>query len=93
MDNNPEVAEAVDDGGELGIVDEDAQEFASRNFGPAPAVETVCVFPKNGARCEIYAIMSSRIYSILCFKIMIAVSADVFGSYTLQWFPLEKRLN
>ncbi|KAK4785597.1 hypothetical protein SAY86_002286 [Trapa natans] len=42
--------EAVEDGGELGIVGEDAQEFGSGTFGPAPGVETVCIFPKNGAR-------------------------------------------
>lgn len=51
-DDEPEVAEGVQGGGELGIVDEDAEEFGSTNFGPAPGVDTVCVFPKNGARCE-----------------------------------------
>lgn len=55
-----EVAEAVDDGSELVIVGEDAQELASGNLGPAPAVETVCVFPKNGARCEKYATVAAH---------------------------------
>ncbi|KAK4774319.1 hypothetical protein SAY86_009254 [Trapa natans] len=40
----------IEDGGELGIVGEDAQEFGSGALGPAPGVETVCIFPKNGAQ-------------------------------------------
>ncbi|KAH1122392.1 hypothetical protein J1N35_005552 [Gossypium stocksii] len=44
-----DVAEAVE-GGELGIVGEDVQDFGDGNFGPAPGVETVCIFPKNSAK-------------------------------------------
>ncbi|PKI52910.1 hypothetical protein CRG98_026741 [Punica granatum] len=49
-DAEPEVAESNEEGGELGIVGDDAQESGGVRFGPAPGVETVCVFPKNGAR-------------------------------------------
>ncbi|KAK5842265.1 hypothetical protein PVK06_004601 [Gossypium arboreum] len=44
-----DVAEAVE-GGELGIVGEDVQDFGDGNFGPAPGVETVFIFPKNSAK-------------------------------------------
>ncbi|KAB2045809.1 hypothetical protein ES319_D01G187500v1 [Gossypium barbadense] len=44
-----DVAEAVE-GGELGIVGEDFQDFGDGNFGPAPGVETVCVFLKTSAK-------------------------------------------
>ncbi|PPD94908.1 hypothetical protein GOBAR_DD08056 [Gossypium barbadense] len=46
-----DVAEAVE-GGELGIVGEDFQDFGDGNFGPAPGVETVCVFLKTSAKCK-----------------------------------------
>lgn len=47
-------AEAVEtvEGGDLGIVGEDAPGFVDSSFGPALGVDTVCVFPKNSARCE-----------------------------------------
>ncbi|KAK4757232.1 hypothetical protein SAY87_007359 [Trapa incisa] len=48
-ETEPEVTEFAEDGGELGIVN-DAQAFGDGNFSPAPGVETICVFPKNGAR-------------------------------------------
>lgn len=52
-ESEPEVmTEAAEEGGELGIVGDDAQAFSDGNFSPAPGVETICVFPKNGARCE-----------------------------------------
>ncbi|OVA18563.1 Translocon-associated protein (TRAP) [Macleaya cordata] len=46
-------AEAVADvveGGDLGIVDDDVQDFGDGSFSPAQGVDTVCVFPKNAAR-------------------------------------------
>lgn len=51
-DAEADVAEAAEEGGELGIVGEDVQEFGDENFSPAPGVNTVCVFPKNSAKCE-----------------------------------------
>lgn len=47
-----EVSEAAEEGGDLGIVGEDAQDFVGGSSGPAPGVDTVCVFPKNSARCK-----------------------------------------
>ncbi|XP_076928659.1 translocon-associated protein subunit alpha-like [Bidens hawaiensis] len=44
------VAETLEEGGDLGIVDDDVQDFAGGNYSPAPGVETVCVFPKNAAK-------------------------------------------
>ncbi|KAK6136682.1 hypothetical protein DH2020_029589 [Rehmannia glutinosa] len=43
-------AEVVEEGGDLGIVGEDVQDFGSGSFSPAPDVETVCVFPKNPSK-------------------------------------------
>ncbi|KAF5752030.1 translocon-associated protein subunit alpha [Tripterygium wilfordii] len=48
-DSDVEVAEAVE-GGDLGIVGEDVQDFDDGNFGPAPGIDTVCVFPRNSAK-------------------------------------------
>lgn len=39
------------EGGDLGIVGEDVQDFGGGSFSPAPGVETVCVFPKNPSKC------------------------------------------
>ncbi|XXG74983.1 hypothetical protein AAC387_Pa07g3579 [Persea americana] len=47
--NDVEVAEAVE-GGDLGIVGDDVQDFGDGSFAPAPGVDTVCVFPKNPKR-------------------------------------------
>ncbi|KAK8561228.1 hypothetical protein V6N13_149602 [Hibiscus sabdariffa] len=44
-----DIGEAVE-GGDLGIVGDDVQDFGDSNFGPAPGIETVCVFPKNSAK-------------------------------------------
>ncbi|KAK3412651.1 translocon-associated protein subunit alpha [Eucalyptus grandis] len=41
---------AAEDGGEVGIVGEDVQDFGDGNFSPAPGVTTVTVFPKNSAK-------------------------------------------
>ncbi|KAK6159536.1 hypothetical protein DH2020_006850 [Rehmannia glutinosa] len=49
-DPDAEVVESVEEGGDLGIVGEDVQDFGSGSFSPAPDVETVCVFPKNPSR-------------------------------------------
>lgn len=39
--------DSSEEGGDVGIVGEDVQDFGGGNFSPAPDVETVCVFPKN----------------------------------------------
>nr|GLL28415.1 translocon-associated protein subunit alpha-like [Ipomoea trifida] len=44
-----DVVESTEEG-DLGIVGEDVQDFGGGAFGPAPGVETVCVFPKNPSR-------------------------------------------
>lgn len=49
--NDVEVAEAVE-GGDLGIVGDDVQDFGDGSFAPAPGVDTVCVFPKNPKRSK-----------------------------------------
>lgn len=49
-DSDVDVAEAGEDGGELGIVGDDVPDFGDGSFNPAPGVDTVCVFPKNSAR-------------------------------------------
>ncbi|KAJ0009906.1 hypothetical protein Pint_34380 [Pistacia integerrima] len=47
--DSEEAVETVE-GGDLGIVGEDAPEFVDSSFGPAPGVDTVCIFPKNSGR-------------------------------------------
>ncbi|WOG84744.1 hypothetical protein DCAR_0103928 [Daucus carota subsp. sativus] len=42
--------EAAEDGGELGIVDDEVQDYGGGSFVSAPGVETVCVFPKNPSK-------------------------------------------
>ncbi|KAJ6799586.1 translocon-associated protein subunit alpha-like isoform X1 [Iris pallida] len=41
---------AEDEGGELGIVGDETQEFSDGSFSSAPGIDTICVFPKNSAR-------------------------------------------
>ncbi|KAL0920445.1 hypothetical protein M5K25_009583 [Dendrobium thyrsiflorum] len=48
VDSAEEVAEV--EGGELGIVGDEAQDFSDGSLSPAPGVDTICVFPKNAAR-------------------------------------------
>lgn len=49
-DPDAEFVESADEG-DIGIIGEDAQDFSGGGFGPAPGVETVCVFPKNPSKC------------------------------------------
>lgn len=49
-DSDTEVTETVEEGGDLGIVGDDVQDFGGGSFSPAPGVETVCVFPKNPSK-------------------------------------------
>uniref|UniRef100_A0A7C9DWG6 Translocon-associated protein subunit alpha n=1 Tax=Opuntia streptacantha TaxID=393608 RepID=A0A7C9DWG6_OPUST len=44
-----EVADTVQNS-DLGIVNDDTQIYGDESFSPAPGVETVCVFPKNGGK-------------------------------------------
>ncbi|KAE8672868.1 Translocon-associated protein subunit alpha [Hibiscus syriacus] len=44
-----DVTEATE-GGELGVVGDDVQDFGNGNFDSAPGVETVSLFPKNTAK-------------------------------------------
>ncbi|XP_060176179.1 translocon-associated protein subunit alpha-like isoform X2 [Lycium barbarum] len=46
-DPETEVVEGTGEAGDLGIVNDDVQDFGSESFSPAPGIETVCVFPKN----------------------------------------------
>lgn len=54
-DSDGESSEAVEEASDIGIVgEEDSQDFGEVNFGPAPGVDTVCVFPKNSARSKCF---------------------------------------
>ena len=62
MDSDAEGREAAEEVvADLGIVGEDVQDFGDGSFSPAPGVDTVCVFPKNSARCNglIYIVYES----------------------------------
>ena len=50
-DSDMDIVE-TEEGGDLGIVGDDVQDFGGGNFSPAPGVETVCVFPKNPTKCR-----------------------------------------
>ncbi|WOL19126.1 hypothetical protein Cni_G27923 [Canna indica] len=43
-------ATEVIEGSDLGIVGDDTQVFSDVALGPAPGIDTVCVFPKNAAK-------------------------------------------
>ncbi|KAJ8433949.1 hypothetical protein Cgig2_001878 [Carnegiea gigantea] len=45
-----EVAGSTEESSDLGIVSDDTQIYSDDSFSPAPGIETVCVFPKNGAK-------------------------------------------
>jgi len=49
-DSDEEATEAEVEGGDLGIVGDEIQDFGDGNFSPSPGVETICVFPKNPSR-------------------------------------------
>ena len=49
-DPETEVVEGSGEGGDLGIVGDDVQDFGSDSFSPAPGIETICVFPKNPSK-------------------------------------------
>ncbi|KAG1354083.1 translocon-associated protein subunit alpha [Cocos nucifera] len=51
LDTSDETTEVVE-GGDLGIVGDELQDFGDASFSPAPGVDTICVFPKNAARWE-----------------------------------------
>ncbi|XP_057783152.1 translocon-associated protein subunit alpha-like [Salvia miltiorrhiza] len=43
-------ADSREDGGDLGTVGDDIQDFSGGSFSPAAGVETICVFPKNPSK-------------------------------------------
>ncbi|WMV51578.1 hypothetical protein MTR67_044963 [Solanum verrucosum] len=49
-DPETDVVEGTGEAGDLGIVNDDVQDFGSDSFSPAPGIETVCVFPKNPSK-------------------------------------------
>lgn len=49
-DPDNEVVDSAEEDGDLGIVGDDTQDFASGTFSPASGVETVTVFPKNPSK-------------------------------------------
>ncbi|KAL2537723.1 Translocon-associated protein (TRelated to AP2) [Forsythia ovata] len=54
LDPYAEVVDSAEEGGDLGIVGEDAQDFgAGGSFSPAAGVETVCVFPRNPSKLAV----------------------------------------
>jgi translocon-associated protein subunit alpha len=52
-DSEVEATEAVDEVADLGFVGEDVQDFGDGSYSPAPGVDTISVFPKNSAKCNI----------------------------------------
>ncbi|KAI4367710.1 hypothetical protein MLD38_023419 [Melastoma candidum] len=45
-----EAAAEEGDDSELGIISDDVTDFGDGSFSPAPGIDTICVFPKNGAK-------------------------------------------
>lgn len=50
------MVEGTGEAGDLGIVNDDVQDFGSDSFSPAPGIETVCVFPKNPSKGKFFCI-------------------------------------
>ena len=63
MDTSDEAAEVVE-GGDLGIVGDELQDFGDASFSPAPGVDTICVFPKNAARCKYNFLHDSEFFML-----------------------------
>lgn len=63
-DSEVEVAEVIEGGGDLGIVGDDIQDYGDGSFSPAPGVDTVCVFPKNVARCKNSSIKDENYHAV-----------------------------
>lgn len=68
-----EVVEADD----LGIVGDETQVLGDGTFSPAPGVETICIFPKNAAKCEYYFHKTLKIVNIECIVITVVVTITV----------------
>ncbi|VFQ78387.1 unnamed protein product [Cuscuta campestris] len=49
-DSETVVVEGIEEGRDIGIGGEDVQDFGEGSFGPAPGVETVCIFPRNPSK-------------------------------------------
>lgn len=52
VDASESASEVVEENSDLGIVGDDVQDFGDESFSPAPGIDTICVFPKNSAKCE-----------------------------------------
>ncbi|GFY89870.1 translocon-associated protein (TRAP), alpha subunit [Actinidia rufa] len=76
-----EVAEDAIEGGDLGIIGDDVQDFGDGSFSPAPGMETVCVFPKNPSRSVVAGEESELLVGLkneVLFTVMILVKSWQF---------------
>jgi hypothetical protein len=85
-DSDVEATEAVEEVGNLGIIGEDVQDLGDGIFSPAPGVETICVFLKNGA-------IEVIVLSILCIKVSSCVFMElrpvfIFLLIIVYWFKI-----
>nr|KJB77717.1 hypothetical protein B456_012G153500 [Gossypium raimondii] len=86
-----DVAEAVE-GGDLGIVGEDVQDFGDPNYSSAPEVKTVCVFPKNSAKCPFYSELCRFQFSGMTVSRSLKRQSPTAAGNTATWF-LDKCRN
>lgn len=66
-DPETDVVEGTGEAGDLGIVNDDVQDFGSDSFSPAPGIETVCVFPKNPSKGKLIPFCFVSLFFVPCF--------------------------
>lgn len=50
--DSDEAVGTTEDVSDVGMVDQNAQDFGDESYSSAPGIETFCVFPKNAAKCK-----------------------------------------
>ena len=51
-----EDVDTTEESNDIGIVGDDVQDFGDGSFTAAPGIDTICVFPKNIARCNSHSV-------------------------------------
>lgn len=63
--DSDETVETTEEVSDIGIVGDDIQDFGDGSFSSAPGIDTICVFPKNSARCKFLSVYYTTIGFIM----------------------------
>jgi hypothetical protein len=74
-------AAEVVDGGDLGIVGDETQDSGDSTYGPAPNVNTICIFPKNPGKCK-----SRHLFLCDCHLAQVLLVVLFWSGIHLIWF-------